>query len=158
MNDYLLKLIQKYRQKGILIDTNLVLLYIVGSIDILRIREFSRTAMFTANDFYKVSKFIDYFDLKITTPHVLTEVSNLIGNRQNLPTLLQTYIEKSKEIFLESSEVSKRNAFFNFGLADTAITETAKGSYLVLTDDRPLYGFLINSQIDVVSLDLIRMI
>ena len=141
-----------------MIDTNLVLLYIVGSIDILRIREFSRTAMFTANDFYKVSKFIDYFDLKITTPHVLTEVSNLIGNRQNLPTLLQTYIEKSKEIFLESSEVSKRNAFFNFGLADTAITETAKGSYLVLTDDRPLYGFLINSQIDVVSLDLIRMI
>ena len=158
MNNYLLQLIQKYRQKGILIDTNLVLLYIVGSIDILQIREFSRTAMFTANDFYKVSKFIDYFDLKITTPHVLTEVSNLIGNRQNLPTLLQTYIEKSKEIFLESSEVSKRNAFFNFGLADTAITETAKGSYLVLTDDRPLYGFLINSQIDVVSLDLIRMI
>ena len=158
MNDYLLKLIQKYRQKGLLIDTNIILLYLIGSLDISLIRDFSRTSMFTANDFYKVSKFIDYFDLKITTPHVLTEVSNLIGNRQNLPTLLQTYIEKSKEIFLESSEVSKRNAFFNFGLADTAITETAKGSYLVLTDDRPLYGFLINSQIDVVSLDLIRMI
>ena len=35
MNDYLLKLIQKYKQKGLLIDTNLILLYIVGSIDSL---------------------------------------------------------------------------------------------------------------------------
>ena len=158
MNDYLLKLIQKYRQKGLLIDTNIILLYLIGSIDISLIRDFSRTAMFTASDFYKVSKFIDYFDLKITTPHVLTEVSNLIGNKQNLPNLLKTYIEKSKEIYLKSSEVSKNNAFFNFGLADTAITETAKDSYLVLTDDRPLYGFLINAQIDVVNLDQIRMI
>lgn len=158
MNDYLLQLIQKYRQKGILIDTNLVLLYIVGSIDILRIREFSRTAMFTGDDFYRVSKFIDYFDLKITTPHVLTEVSNFIGNRQDLPILLKTYIEKSKEISLESSEVSKNNAFLKFGLADTAIIDTAKNSYLVFTDDGPLYGFLMNSHIDVVSLDQVKMI
>lgn len=158
MNDYLLKLIQKYKRKGLLIDTNLVLLYIIGSIDIWLIRDFSRTAMFTVDDFDKVSRFIDYFDLKITTPHVVTEISNLIGNRQNIQSLLKIYIENSKEIFLESSNVSNSNAFLNFGLADTAIMNTAKTSYLIFTDDKPFYGFLINSKIDAVNLDQIRMI
>jgi hypothetical protein len=158
MNEYLLKLIQKYKNKGLLIDTNIVLLYIVGSIDILLIRDFPRTSMFTEDDFDKVSRFIDYFDFKITTPHVLTEISNLIGNRQNIQSVLKTYIEKSREIFLESSGVSNSNAFLNFGLADTAIMDTAKNSYLIFTNDRPFYGFLINSQIDAVNLDQLREI
>lgn len=88
MNDYLLKLIQKYKQKGILIDTSILLLYIVGSFDINLIRTFKRTQMFSENDFKIVPKFIDYFELKITTPHVLTEVSDFIDNRQSLQSVL----------------------------------------------------------------------
>lgn len=158
MNDYLLKLIQKYKRKGILVDTSLVLLYIVGSFDINLIRTFKRTDMFSKEDFVRVSKFIDYFDLKITIPHVLTEVSDFIDNRQYLQFVLKTYIESAKEIFLESSELSKKDTFLQFGLADTSVTYTAKDSYLIFTDDSRLYGFLINSQIDVVNLDQVRMI
>jgi len=158
MNEYLFELIQKYRQKGLLIDTNVTLLYLVGSLDVNLVRKLGRTGMFTENDFEKVSKFIDYFDLKITTPHVLTEVSDLIDNRVDLQAVLKFYIETSQEIFLESLNLSKKETFLKFGLADTSVTFTAKDSYLVLTDDRPLYGFLINSQIDAVNLDQIRMI
>jgi hypothetical protein len=158
MNDYLLKLIQKYRQKGLLVDTNLLLLYIVGSFDILLIRDFKRTANFSENDFELVSKFIDYFERRITTPHALTETSDFIDNRQDLQYGLKWYIENSQEVFLESLELSKKETFLKFGLADTSITYTAKDNYLIFTDDRPLYGFLINSQIDAVNLDQIRMI
>jgi len=158
MNDYLLTLIQKYRQKGVLVDTNLLLLYIVGSFDISLIRDFKRTANFTEDDFERVSKFVDYFDLKITTPHVLTEISDFIDNRQALQSVLKVYIEHSQEVFLESLELSKKETFLKFGLADTSVTYTAKDSYLIFTDDRPLYGFLINSEIDAVNLDQIRMI
>ncbi len=70
MNDYLLKLIQNHKQKGLLVDTNILLLYIIGTVDINLIRNFSRNANFTENDFYNVSKFIDIFDIKITTPHI----------------------------------------------------------------------------------------
>ncbi len=72
MNNYLLGLIQHYKQKGLLIDTNILLLYIVGAVDINLIRNFGRMAEFAENDFYVVSKFVDYFDIKITTPHILT--------------------------------------------------------------------------------------
>ncbi len=158
MNDYLLRLIQIYKQKGILIDTNIVLLYIVGSLNVSLIREFSRTSMFTETDFDKLSKFIDFFELKITTPHILTEVSNLIGNRHDIQNLLKTYVKSSEEKFLESFKICENRAFLNFGLADIAISETAKDLYLVLTNDSNLFGFLINQKIDVVSLEQIRQI
>ena len=158
MNDYLLTLIQKYKQKGLLIDTNIVLLYVVGSFNPLLIREFSRTAMFDENDFYRISKFIGYFELKITTPHILTEVSDLIGNREFIQLALKTYIETSKEYFSKSVNVCKNKSFLNFGLADTAISESAKDSYLVVTNDNKLFGYLSNQKIDVINLEQIRMV
>ena len=122
------------------------------------IRDFKRTANFSEDDFDIVTKFISLFDLLIITPHVLTEVSNFIDNRQNLQAVLKVYIENTKEIFLDSLELSKKDTFLKFGLTDTSVTYTAKDNYLILTDDRPLYGFLANSQIDAVNLDQIRMI
>ena len=158
MNQHLLKLIQTYKNKGLLIDTNILLLYIVGSFDPILIRDFKRTANFNEDDFDIVSKFIRLFDFLITTPHILTEVSNFIDKRQNLQAVLKGYIENSKEIFMESSELSKQVTFLKFGLADSSVTHTAKDKYLIFTDDRPLYGFLINSQIDAVNLEQLRLI
>ncbi len=158
MNDYLLRLIQHYKQRGLLIDTNILLLYIVGAVDINLIRNFGRTAGFAENDFYVVSKFVDYFDIKITTPHILTEVSDLFGNRKSLQAALSKYIELTEEIFLESKKVAETKTFLQFDLADAAISETAKNSYLVITNDNPLFGYLVNQQIDAVSLDQLRMI
>ncbi len=153
-----MKLIQKYKQKGLLVDTNILLLYIVGIVNVDLIRNFSRTANFTENDFYLVEKFINFFDVNITTPHILTEVSDLLGNRIELQLALGKYIELIEEKFLESKQITRTKTFLQFGLADTAITETAKNSYLVVTDDNPLFGYLVNQKIDAVNLDQIRMI
>ena len=155
MNDYLLELIKKYKHKGLLIDTNIVLLYIIGSIDISMIRNFSRTSMFTENDFDRVSKFIDYFTVKITTPHILTEVSNLLGNKEIHYLYLRTYLENSNEIFLKSAEISINKSFLSFGLTDAAVIETGKDLYLIFTNDRPLYGYLNRNNIDAVNLELL---
>lgn len=159
MNDYLLELIQKYKQKGVLIDTNILLLYIVGLFDISLIRDFKRTANFSEDDFDIVSNFLRLFNKKIVTPHILTEVSDFIDNRQELQALLKFFIEKeSEEKFSESPLVVKRKEFIIFGLADTATIETAKSGYLIFTDDNPLYGFLLNSRIDAINLDQLRKI
>lgn len=158
MNDYLLKLIQKYKQKGLLVDTNILLLYIVGTVNVELIRNFKRTASFTEDDFYLVSKFIDIFNVRITTPHILTEVSDLLGNRIELQIALGKYTQLTEERFLESKHIVETKTFLQFRLADAAITETAKNSYLVVTDDNPLFGYLDNQKIDTVSLDQLRMI
>lgn len=158
MNEYLLHLIQQYKNRGILIDTNLVLLYLVGSFDTSLIRDFSRTSMFNEEDFERTSKFVDFFDYKITTPNILTEVSDLIDNRQDLQAFLSGFIRIAQEKFIESKIVCQESAFIKFGLADMANFVAAKDSYLVFTDDRPLYGYLVNSGITAVNLDQVRMI
>ncbi len=79
MNSHLLELIRKYKHKGLLIDTNSALLYLVGSFDPSLIRNHSRTSKYSEDDFDKVSKFIEFFVEMITTPHVLAEISNLLG-------------------------------------------------------------------------------
>lgn len=159
MNIYVKNLIQKYKFKGLLTDTNLLLLYIVGSLNIELIGNFKRTAHYTIDDFYLVSDFIELFEKKIVTPHILTEVSDFIDNRQELQGLLKIFVEKqSEERYTESKIVVQNKAFTTFGLADTATMEIAKNSYLIFTDDNPLYGFLLNSKIDAVNLDQLREI
>ena len=115
MNDYLLDLFTKYRKSGILIDTNILLLFVVGSLNPDLIPKISRTASFSFQDFQIVEKTIDFFDNKITTPHILTEVSNLI-DRVEIQDALRTYVEIAIEQFIESSRVVANNMFSKFGI------------------------------------------
>jgi uncharacterized protein YaiI (UPF0178 family) len=47
-------------------------------------------------------------------------------------------------------------AFLWLGLADIAISEAARGSYLVLTDDAPLATHLGSLNIDVLNFNYLR--
>ena len=46
MTNYLDSLFARYRQKGILVDTNILLLLFVGSVNRKRISQFKRTQQF----------------------------------------------------------------------------------------------------------------
>jgi hypothetical protein len=153
------RLNQQDRANGILVDTNLLLLYIVGSIDIERIRSFKRTSIDDTDDFDIVLTLINLFDNKIvSTPHILSQVSDLVGKndtfRSGLKQLISGFV--SQEIFVKGSILVQSSGFASFGIADTAIIEMAKQSYLVFTDDNSLYGFLKNTNSDALSLNQFR--
>ena len=77
--DYLIDLIGLYKAKGLLIDTNLLLLYFIGTYDPDRIPRFKRTMSFTVDEFLLLDAIFTNFDKVITTPNILTEISNLSG-------------------------------------------------------------------------------
>ncbi|CAN5723137.1 hypothetical protein BH24ACI1_BH24ACI1_15700 [soil metagenome] len=156
MNDYLWDLVQKYKRKGVFIDTELLLLYFVGTLDLNLIENFGRTSKFNKEDFSIVSTFIELFEIKITSPHILTEVSNFFGNKKELHYFLREYLELTEEKHLKSIEISKNEIFVDFGLADTAMAEISKDSYLIFTNNNPLFGYLINKGTDVVSLSQLK--
>ena len=83
MNEYAARLVRGYRSRGVLVDTNLLLLLFVGSYDLERIERFKRTMQFTRDDFARLVALLGVFERRVTTPHILTEVSNLAGH---LPT------------------------------------------------------------------------
>jgi len=78
-----LQLIHKHRGRGLLVETNLLLLYLIGRTNQNQISKFKRTQVFTIEDFDLLGRFMGKFKTLITTPHVLTELSNLGESREH---------------------------------------------------------------------------
>jgi rRNA-processing protein FCF1 len=162
MNDYLVQLIQRYSQNGLIIDTNILLLYFVGNLNRLYIAKHKRTRQYLPKDFDLLSNLLKLFQNRIvTTPNILTEVSNLLGNcdtpiQKQLWSIFVAGISILDERYLPSQTLCHVPVFSKFGLTDSAIIELVKGKYLVLTDDAMLFQYLENNGIDVINFTHLR--
>jgi len=162
MNDYVTNLLQRYKRRGVLIDTNILLVYFVGLYDTKTIPKFKRTCTFTVEDYELIASMIEFFDVRVTTPHVLTEVSNFIGQlpeRAGFDShgIFSKAVEVLNEHYLSAKDIALSGTTFKkFGLTDTGIALLAKDRYLVLTDDLRISHYLANSGIDVLNFNHIR--
>lgn len=77
--EHIREFIRRYRDVGLLIDANLLLLFFVGLADRTLIARHERTSKFTADDFDLLDKFAGQFRPIVTTPNILTLVVNLAG-------------------------------------------------------------------------------
>lgn len=64
----------------VVIDTNLLLLLLIGATIKIILEPFKRTTMFTKNDFRLLFRILKHYEKIITTPNILTEVNNLTKN------------------------------------------------------------------------------
>ncbi len=154
-------LVQKYKSKGVLVDTNLLVGWLVGQFDLSHLKNCRATKNFGEKDFQILHRFLLNFGKVITTPHILTEVSNLSGK---LPEpLLNSFrvvfgkiIQTLKEEQICAATIGTDPSFFRFGIADTAIALVSPGKYLVLTDELPLYGALGKRNVDAINFNHLR--
>jgi hypothetical protein len=156
-------LIGKYRAKGILLDSNLLVLLFVGLASPDLIENFKRTKNqgFTANEFILLRNIVSAFSKVATTPHILTETSNYIfqlkGEARQLAlgkisNLAQTF----KERRVESKKLTQAESFPRFGLTDSAILDLSPKSYFVLSVDVELVIALQKKRIDAINFNNIR--
>jgi hypothetical protein len=156
MIDYFGQLIQRYSKHGIIIDTNILLLFFIGN------SKHRRTSQYLPTDYDLLLKFLKRFQNRIvTTPNILTEVSNLLGNcstpdQKKLWSEFTSKISVLGEKYLVSQLISQTPMFSKFGLTDSAIIELVKEKYLVLTDDAMLFQYLEKSRIDVINFTHLR--
>ncbi len=155
-------LVQKFTNRGVLIDTNLLLLYAVGSSDpsIIERAAFKGLAAYDTDDLRLVLAFLSLFSTRVTTPHVLAEVSNWIGylpRDQKVACLAQfrDIFSSFTELRVDSLASSTHQIFRFLGLTDTAIAEVAK-QYLVLTDDARLVGHLNAMGLEALNINHLR--
>ena len=154
-------LIGKYRNVGVLVDTNILLLHVVGSTNKQRITQFKRTReRFTIEDFDLLQRILCLFSKVTTTQSILTEVSNLTGQltepeKSRCRTLFAEEIKRFEEIYAPSSRICDEQMFPKFGLTDCGIMATNQ-QYLVLTDDLPLAAYLSRQGVDTINFNNIR--
>src|SRR3984957_10032491 len=62
---------------GLLVDTNLLVLFAVGSVNRNRIETFKRTRQYTRDDYDLLVRVLQEYEPLFTVAHILAEVSNL---------------------------------------------------------------------------------
>lgn len=161
MNDYFLSIIQRHQRTGVLVDTNLLLLYFVGLFRRDQITQFKRTNIFSVEDFDLLDRLLKQFAQVLTTSHILTEVSNLAGQlsthfKPDFFTIFAEGITRVDERQVAGKEIAARQEFVRFGLTDTALISLAQKSCLVLTTDFPLANYLQSLGMDVINFNHFR--
>jgi len=155
-------LILKYRSKGVLIDTNLLVLLLVGTVNKQRIPKFKRTAAFEIEDYELLVRLIEWFGQVLATPHVLAQVSDLTdlyGNELDAVRILfKNLVRQIEERFDASPIVVDDPLFMRLGLTDAAIATVCAQGNLVLTADLPLQVALQERGFDALNFNHIRAI
>ncbi|HEX8904009.1 MAG TPA: hypothetical protein VF771_04165 [Longimicrobiaceae bacterium] len=145
----------------LLVDTNLLLLLVVGAHDPSQITRFKRTAKFSPDDYDRLNDFIsDYAEL-LVTPNILTEVSNLAGQladplRGEVFASLALIANQAMERYFPSRDAVREPDFTRLGLADISVLLAAREKVAVLTDDLELYLELAKLRLHVFNFDHLR--
>lgn len=162
MSSYAGTMLEKYKARGLLIDANLLLLFLVGTYDLRLVGDgkFNKLSKYTVEDYRLLMRLRAVFTNAVTTPHVLTEVSNLTCDlpeatkMQCLGQFCQT-LDAMEELALQSFEVARRPEFSFLGLTDTALAEVSH-RFLIVSDDARFVGRLNANGMDALNFNHLR--
>ena len=129
---------------GFLINTNLLILLVVGSVGRALIAKHRRLEGYTGEDYDALIDLLGQTNRTFVTPNTLTEASNLLGQhgepeRSLFFQTVQSLIHQSQEIVVASVEASRNHSFTRLGLTDAALLETITPERPLLTVDLDLY-------------------
>jgi rRNA-processing protein FCF1 len=147
--------------RGVLIDTNLLVLLIVGSVNRDRIPRFKRTSSYTSEDWDLLTGILELLPLRCSIAHVLAEVSSLTDLKwpelEFAREILHNAIALLQELPIASADACKLGYYRRLGLTDAAIGAAAKQSGCsVLTNDAALYAALSAEGTSVLKFDDLR--
>ena len=153
-------LTEKFRKKGILIDTNLLILLLDGSYNEGKTLRSKRTQSYLIEDYKYLVAFLKNFEKHFYTPNILSEITNLTDSINSEPNFsFFQHIKKALSVFTEDSvsseEIMQLKSFLKFGLTD-AVNCKLSDKYLVLTDDLRLYSYLANQGLSAINFNHIR--
>jgi len=126
----------------VLLDANLLVLYLVGLVDRDLARRFKNTQQFSLDDLEWLCAFVGGRPL-VATPHVLTEVSNLGGQlsgamKECFFAVLAQCIKTLDERAIPSRDAVTASVYGQLGLTDATIERVAATPVVILSTDAPL--------------------
>jgi hypothetical protein len=153
-------LLRKHARGNVLVDSNLLLLYLVGHCDLRIIPRNKKTARYTIPDFGLLTGLIETFKVVLTTPNIITEVSNLAtslseNERPSFFDVMRQRVTALEERYCPSIEAFTDPQYRRLGITDAVLLKLCP-RVLVLTDDFPLYAVISKRGHDVINFTQIR--
>lgn len=130
--------------RAVLVDSNLLLLLVVGSASRRYIQVHKRLSGYGAEDFELLVGLIGTFSDLVTVPHVITEVSNLSRHipdpaaRSVIVDKLRELIEQTPELPIGSVEGLQHPAWSRLGVTDTILLHLCEQGITLVTADSDL--------------------
>lgn len=163
MTPELRQLIQRHAGKVAILDSNVLLLYLVAEFDLNLVgSSYKRLSTFQQPDVVLLRWLFGQFSSVATTAHVLTEVSNLSNQMPDwvkarwFPWFGQGLAEFA-EIALASREIGRLESFHRFGLTDAGLAHLSD-KYVIVTNEWPLTGFLESRRLPVINFTHLRKV
>jgi len=132
----------------ILVDTNLLLVLVVGWTAPEQLGKVGGTEEYDSADLELLDGIVGRFRYTVTTPHVLCETSNLLCRgatgrlADDLRYVLHRVFALTDERFVTARKLCRDTLAAPLGLADTAMIEAANRGCTVLSVDARLCGEL----------------
>ncbi len=153
-------LLSPFVGKPAILDANILLFQWCVEFDESLVRSFKRLSGFVPDDALLLTETLRIFSSLWTTPHVLTEVSNLANS---LPSWVKrpwfqffaSRVGLVSEAYSPAAEIASDAAAIQFGLTDAALTKLAI-THVVLTIDWPLTGSLESRGLSVINFNHLR--
>jgi hypothetical protein len=152
-------LLKPYIGKPVILDANILLLQWCASFDKELVCSFKRLNCFQIEDIELLSETLKVFSAIRTTPHVLTEVSNLANS---LPGWIKAdwfehfakQVQLTPEEWTPAAAIAKGD-FMWLGLTDAALAGLAS-THVILTLDFPLSNSLESQGLNVINFTHLR--
>lgn len=130
----------------ILIDTNSLIVLIIGMIDPKLIGRHKRTSIYEEEDYNQLTSLIRSLDKLIVLPNIWTEVDNLLngfigGHKWKYIDVFKGLVKISSERYIESAIGCENIHFSSLGLTDSLILEIGKKCEFIITSDSKLSDF-----------------
>ncbi|MGD0096462.1 MAG: hypothetical protein ABSB60_08205 [Terracidiphilus sp.] len=152
-------LLKRYIGKPAILDSNLLLLQWCAGFDPDLVVTFKRLNTFQIEDIELLAETLNLFSAINTTPHVLTEVSNLANS---LPVWIKEdwskYFSGKIQVISEkwtSAATIATSEFMRLGLTDAALAALAD-THVILTLDFPLSNLLESRGLNVINFTHLR--
>ncbi len=147
---------------SVLIDSNLLVLLIVGATEKKYIAQHKRTKGFSEEDYDILVEYLRPFQSIWITSYCLSEVSNLLRQTYDklaleLMSVLKEKISTFNEAHIPKSQIIENNIMLRLGVADTSFIEKAKKVSCSLTIDLDLCCELQRLNLNVKNFNHIRV-
>lgn len=147
--------------RELLLDTNLLILVVVGSASESYIARHKNLSACGVGDFRRVTRFMQHAKELIFVPNVVTETFNLLRQvdeplRTDLTRHFGALLKNAQEIYVASKEVVDRAEFPRLGLTDAVLMKLAETGADLLTAGLGLYLEAARSGLRVINYNHIR--
>lgn len=148
--------------RRIILDANLLVLYVVGLTDVKLVNQHKRLKIFDVDDYRFLQQRLSSYDKIVVTPGVLTESSNLLRQTNEaastrLMRKLKTLIDCAfVEVYHPAREAAEQDEYEKLGLTDAGLLLLGDKYTPLLTADLSLYLAYNKRKLPVENFNYVR--